>query len=355
MASFDARVYGVSDFLEWRGNQLLDLSPQFQRRGVWTRQAKSFLIDTIIRGKPMPKVIITQELIDGKNVRTVVDGQQRLRAIFEYIAGSFSILKSHNDQYGGLKYDDLPKEVRDEIQKYEVGVDILFGASFADILDIFARINTYSVTLNPQEKLNAKYLGIFKTYSYELGHAAASYFKEGNILSVKAIGRMGEAQLASDVLVALCEGPQTNKNIEKFYKQYENSEDVPTELFEARDLFNKSMAFIGTIYPAEEIKPTNWARQHLFYTLFVVVAHALGGIKGLGDTPRPQLTEAEIPLWRFTLDDISSLYDVFTAEDALIAPKDLQQFIDYSRRRTTDTEARVERAKFVLHRLAAAG
>ena len=61
MKQFDARAYSVADFLEWDGANLLDLSPKFQRRSVWTRAAKSFLIDTILRGKPMPKVLITQK------------------------------------------------------------------------------------------------------------------------------------------------------------------------------------------------------------------------------------------------------------------------------------------------------
>jgi hypothetical protein len=80
MKQFDARSYSVADFVEWAGNNLLDLSPKFQRRSVWTRAAKSFLIDTVLRGKPMPKVLLTQDLVGKRNVRTVVDGQQRIRA-----------------------------------------------------------------------------------------------------------------------------------------------------------------------------------------------------------------------------------------------------------------------------------
>ena len=47
----------------------------------------------------MPKIIITQALVDGKNVRTVVDGQQRLRALLDYINDGFTVSKLHNEQY----------------------------------------------------------------------------------------------------------------------------------------------------------------------------------------------------------------------------------------------------------------
>ena len=55
MKNFDTRVYSISDFLEWHRNGLLELSPDFQRREVWSEKAKSYLIDTILRGNPFQK------------------------------------------------------------------------------------------------------------------------------------------------------------------------------------------------------------------------------------------------------------------------------------------------------------
>ena len=195
MKQFDARSYSVADFLEWESNGLLDLSPKFQRRSVWTRAAKSFLIDTIVRGKPMPKVLLTQDLIGKKNVRTVVDGQQRIRTILEFLAGTFTMLSAHNPEHAGKIFTRLDDDAQGAILQYEVGVDLLYNVNLADLLDIFARINTYSVTLNAQEKLNAKYLGVFKTIAYELGHMYVDYFLDGGVLTEKGVSRMGEAQL----------------------------------------------------------------------------------------------------------------------------------------------------------------
>lgn len=350
MKKFDTRVYSISDFLEWRKTSILDISPEFQRRGVWTRVAKSFLIDTIIRGKPIPKLLITQSLRDQRNIRTVVDGQQRLRSIFEFISNDFTLLKAHNEKYSSKTYSELPEDVQDEILKYEIGVDVLFDVDFKDLLDIFARINTYSVVLNAQEKLNAKYLGVFKTYAYELGREYVDYFVTGEIITRKQISRMGEAQLSSDLLIVLCNGVQTVKNIEKFYRKYETVEDIPEELRVAKENFHSVMAYIGEIYPAEELKNTNWSRPHLFYSLFSVVAHALFGVGALPDE-RPALDETKKSQWRGILDEISARYDLFTDDGAKDIPQDYADFIDYSRRRTTDTEARVKRGQFILSKL----
>ena len=62
MKSFDSRVYSINDFIEWEQQGQLELNPAFQRRPVWSDKAKSYLIDTILRGKPIPKVFIRQRI-----------------------------------------------------------------------------------------------------------------------------------------------------------------------------------------------------------------------------------------------------------------------------------------------------
>lgn len=348
MKTFDARAYSIADFLEWSNNGLLDLSPKFQRRGVWTRAAKSYLIDTILRGKPMPKVLLTQELLDKKNVRTVVDGQQRIRTIIEFVAGGFTVLKAHNSQFSGTYFADLDEDIQTTILQYEVGVDLLYNVSLAEMLDIFARINTYSVTLNRQEQLNAKYLGVFKISAYELGHAYINYILDGEILTEKQVSRMGEAQLASDLLVAMVDGVQTVKNIERLYKKFESFDVPPAEVEHGVMRYHDAMKYVGAIYKPEELAATNWSRPHWFYTLFTCVAHALEPIHRLENCPRPTLNMQTILQWRSALDELSALYTEYTEEKADEVPQEWLRFINYAQRRTTDTEARIERAKFVL-------
>src|SRR5690606_24169820 len=161
MKSFDTRTYSIADFVEWEKNGSLELSPDFQRRSVWSDKAKSYLIDTVLRGKPMPKIIITQRLEGAKNIRVVVDGQQRLRAILEYYNGDFKVSKAHNKELSKYYYSNLPDNLDKEFLKYEIGADLLFDVPYQELLDIFARINSYTVKLEKQEIFNAKYLGFF--------------------------------------------------------------------------------------------------------------------------------------------------------------------------------------------------
>jgi len=296
----------------------------------------------------MPKIIITQEMRDRKNVRVVVDGQQRLRAIIGFIDGDFKISRAHNKQYANCTFDGLSDEAKEDYLKYEIGVDLLYDVPYTEILDIFARINTYTVKLNKQEALNAKYLGYFKQSAYEAGYKYVDYFVEAGILTKANVSRMAEAELSSDILMSLVGGVQTNKNIEKFYELYE---DESGDLEKWVGAFDKIMSYIGSVYSPAELANTNWSRIHLFYSLFLTIAHGLYGVSGIR-VKRPVLTKGNIGKIRSKLDEISSRYDEYTGkDDSLKIPKDYQEFIDYTRRRTTDTSARIYRTSFICKKI----
>src|SRR3989304_4049342 len=100
MNQFLTKTYSVNDFVEWKEGGILELSPKFQRRKVWPQKAKSYLLDSVIRGKPTPKILIREHISTAtrKTMREVVDGQQRLRAIFEYMEDAFPVSRTHNEE-----------------------------------------------------------------------------------------------------------------------------------------------------------------------------------------------------------------------------------------------------------------
>lgn len=348
MKNFDTRTYNISDFIEWNENGHLELSPDFQRRSVWTEKAKSYLIDTIIRGKPIPKILISQRLQGTKNVRIVVDGQQRLRTMLGFYNGDFKISKVHNEEFGGKTFDLLPKEVQNDFLKYELGVDLLFDMPYEDILDIFARINSYTVKLTTQEIYNARYVGYFKQTIFNYGLKYVSYWIDAGILTKANVSRMAEAEMSADLFVSLIDSVRTNKGIETYYKKYEEEEG---ELQKAKEKFDKIMSYIGAIYPSAELKNTNWKRTPLFYTFFTSIGHCLYGLKGLENTPRPKLSEKIVGKIRVALDEISLKYDEYTEDKDAEVPAEYKDFIYYTRRGTTDTAARISRADFVCKKL----
>jgi hypothetical protein len=348
MKSFDSRTYSVNDFVEWDNNRQLILNPRFQRRSVWTDNARSYLMDTIIRGKPMPKVFIRQRInvTTKASVREVVDGQQRLRTILSYIKDGFQVNKRHNHTFGGRYFSQL-SEIDDEIQasilNYEIAVDLLVNIPDPEILDIFSRLNSYAINLNPQERINADHFSPFKTLADDVGHKYAEYFTTSKILSDAEVLRMGDVTLVADLLIAMIEGIKSKKQLRAYYDQYEKQFDHDVE--ELSRHFDDTMVFIDNVF-GESLRQSAFRRIHLFYSLFTAVYHLLFGLPVL-DADRREVTATEYPRIRSRLESVDTILDVDDPAN-LSAPD--RRFLEDSRRATTDTAVRVRRTRFVLDR-----
>ena len=348
MKNFDTRTYSIADIEEWSTADLLDLSPEFQRRSVWRQPAKSYLIDTILRGRPIPKMIFTQRLEGRRNLRTVVDGQQRLRTILEFLDDGFPVSRAHNQELAGFHFSDLSDEQQRAFRKYELGVDLLFDVSYEDMLDIFTRLNAYTVPLSREEKLNASYVGYFKQAVFRAGHQYAEYWLNGKVLRDTEIARMAEAALASDLLILILDGPQSNKVVDSYYEQYEEQEG---NISEARDRIDRIMSVIAEVYPPEDLAKTHWAKTVQFYTLFGALAAIQGLVSQMQDIKSPKLTSNTKSL-RVKLDDFSVRFGAYHPDALSPHIRGLEQYVELSRRRTADKASREYRVRFLAQALA---
>ena len=347
MKSYDSRTYSINDFIEWDAGKQLELNPRFQRRPVWTDKAKSFLIDTILRGKPIPKVFIRQKInVSTKtSVREVVDGQQRLRTILSFVKDGFSVSSRQNPNYGGLLFSQLPEEVQAQVLAYEMSVDLLINLPDSEILDIFSRLNSYAVVLNEQERINADHFGPFKTLCDKIGHKYYKYWTDQGILTARQIMRMLEVNLVADIFIAFLEGIKSKKQVKKFYDLYESNFDYSGDELEQR--FDQVISLIANLYP-EGLSDTEFRRLHIFYSLVTAIAHREFGLPNMEQWMRGTNTSAET--LRNRLERIEQL---FCEPDLAKLNKDEQQFLTDARRATTDEPVRARRTAFLLKLLAA--
>ena len=102
-------AYTPLDFTTWRESGALSLAPKFQRRGVWGRPAKAYLIDTMIRGLPVPPIYLRVRQSDDKKrtIREVIDGQQRISAVLDFLDGKFALTPSLDAPYAGKEFKNL--------------------------------------------------------------------------------------------------------------------------------------------------------------------------------------------------------------------------------------------------------
>lgn len=140
----------------------IDPTPDYQRPPAWTRKQKQLLIDTILRGYDIPKMYWQRLENDPQHEFAVVDGQQRLRTVWEFCGGEFPLAKDADPvgdtKIAGKRYDDLDFDLRSKFDIYALDVVIVEDAIQTDeedeVRDMFLRLQN-GTTLKAQEKRNA--------------------------------------------------------------------------------------------------------------------------------------------------------------------------------------------------------
>jgi Protein of unknown function DUF262 len=218
--------YRIADFLEWSKEKRLELNPKFQRGDVWSPASKTFLIDTILRKLPIPKVYLRTrvDVVTQKSIREVVDGQQRLRAIINFANNGFALSK-RAEEFVGKKYGTLTTLQQEEFLAYPISVDSLLNASDNDVLEIFARLNSYTVTLTPAEKRHGKFQGDFKWAIRSASKNWSSLWTDFDILSTKDRTRMLDDSLTAEMVSILMEGV-TDGGQPKIDTLYKNNDNI---------------------------------------------------------------------------------------------------------------------------------
>lgn len=287
--SYVPTQFRVSDFLTWQRASQLDLNPPFQRRSVWKPGARSFLVDTVVRGLPIPLVFLRErlDLVSGESVREVVDGQQRLRTILGFVDPTclpdykpkdhFTVLDIHNEDIADKNFDELSATVRRRILTYRFSVQILpESLSDANVLDIFARLNSTGQRLSFQELRNAAYFGVCKTLMYELAFEQTKRWIDWQVLTGDQVARMAEVELTSDLVYNIIHGlsGKSQPRLDKMYKEFDKH-------FPGRDLiqtrFREVMATIDE-YLGRSIAGTVYRAEVHFFTLFAFTYDLMYGL-----------------------------------------------------------------------------
>ncbi len=286
-------TYTPLDFINWRESGSLILVPKFQRRDVWTLPARSSLIDTLIRGFPIPPLYlrVTQSEDRTKLIREVVDGQQRISATLRYVDNKYALSRSLDAPYAGKRFSELTSSDQDAIREYSFICEVLHGVSDANVLEMFARLNQYSVQLNAQELRNGRYFGYFKRSAYSLAHEHLEFWRRNHVFTERSIARMLEVELTSELMVAQIDGMQDKKkSINRFYKEFDREfplmAQVESQFRSALDMIDRAMG--------DSIPDSEFRRPPLFYSLFCVVYHHAFGLHDQRlSTPRKRLAERQ--------------------------------------------------------------
>lgn len=284
-------------YRDYRDGNLL-VNRKYQRKLVWSTDEKRALIDSILRGYPIPLILLAERPdVYGAGKYEIVDGIQRLNAIFGYIEQSFDTNGSFFDvtqfptakQHADSGLFAIQTGVRllaprdcARVLDYQLALTIYPTREEAQITELFGRINSGGRQLSPHEQRQAgvvsRFSSVVRTVAAELrgdvsqdvlllsqmpeisvesGREPHGYGVQAEdtlwcrqgILSIKQLKESEDEQFVADIAASIVMGEPLAVSREMLDTLY----DPTTQ--EGRDLERKAISY-GTDRLRDEIKFT---------------------------------------------------------------------------------------------------
>ena len=134
----------------------IDTRPDYQRPAVWKLSNKQLLVDTILRGYDIPKFYWKE---NNKDNFEVIDGQQRIRTIWDFHENKFKLAKDtvqiDDEDISNKYYKDLSINMRKKFDMYLIDVVIVYDVEKDDeTREMFLRLQN-GIPLRAQNKRHA--------------------------------------------------------------------------------------------------------------------------------------------------------------------------------------------------------
>jgi hypothetical protein len=173
------------EILDTSSDAILQI-PEHQRFYVWKETKQIPLIDSIMIDNPIPLMVFTEEVINGKIITFVQDGQQRLITIQKFMLGEF--------QWNNKNYGDFDEDERYNFLGYKITCEIIKNPTVEQISRIFERLNSGKPLTDNDKFWNRRTSPIVSFALDELiNHVELkSYFK-------KYVGKVAEGKTRSQL------------------------------------------------------------------------------------------------------------------------------------------------------------
>lgn len=241
---FDSKTgdFDVKYVTQRMGSGSLIVDDSYQRRSVWIKRDKIRLIESVLNSYLIPPIYFWDRETDPKTGDTfthIVDGQQRITALSDYIDNSFKLESNYLslpladaegiEGYQNKYFEQLSGEDQVKIWNYQLTV-ITLGQSFniEEIRAIFVRLNLTDYSLNHQEKRHAGKEGLFSDSANDI--STATFWEDNSLFTSTDMRRMGDVQFCASLLLLARRGivnESTQTSLNKAYDDYK--EDYPDQ------------------------------------------------------------------------------------------------------------------------------
>lgn len=343
-------AYSVAEYCQQMARKEITINQEYQRSDrVWPPAARSFLIETMLLGYPIPKLSLYQvtDIRSRTSIKEIVDGQQRSKAIFDYFNDEYRLSRSLEfEDIRGRRLSELDEEYQHRFLDYSIPTNLFVSAVPQDIREMFRRINSYTVPLNPEEQRHAVFQGDFKWFIYRLSRRYENAFLNMGVFTEKQIVRMADTKLLTEVCHALVDGIKTTnkRSLDELYRRFDKRFPVE-EWLEGH--IEKAMTRLISL---EEVHQSPLMRPYVMYSLILAMVHIESPIETLANAyhkDSPARFKRDI-----TIANLSRLAEALEdPEEILRGPKDedpkLKEFVRASSEQTNVASQREARFKLL--------
>ncbi len=247
----------IEKLVNWLNNDKIDLNPSYQRNFIWSTKDQNELIDTILKGFPLPNFFIYQKPSGNFDM---VDGQQRTTTIYSFINGEISSSKNS----GKKKIN----EVRSEFLNYKLPIIFIKNVQDEKLLnDFYVLINKKGKQLNTPEVNKSEH---YDKNFLKLANEVLIYqkFIDLNLFTESSSKRMNDRAFVEELLGYLKMGIKEKKYpVNTLYE-----EDISDEEYiELKNQFHKVIDIIHDFNEITPINKTRYKQKNDFFTLFTFV------------------------------------------------------------------------------------
>jgi hypothetical protein len=325
------------------------INTNYQRSDkVWPRPAQSFLIETILLGFPIPKLFLHQktDIRARTSLKEVVDGQQRTRTVVDFYHDKYRLGRKLADvpEASGLTYSELSDDLKERFLNYTLNFDTFVGASDEEVREVFRRMNSFTVPLNPEEQRHAIYQGPFKWFVRQIAVDYDDAFIRAGTFSGKQIVRMQDTKLITEIAAAYFNGITTTnkKQLDQTYRDRDKGDSFDGEA----QLDNAFRTAMDLVFSFNELFNTELLRRaYVVYSFVLAAMHV--------SAPVPTLTTHFDMAGRAKLDRDAQLVNLSALADALAGSESetYPQFYKASSDRTNVASQRATRFEWLCRAL----
>lgn len=249
------------------------LDSDFQREDVWNNERKAELIESVLMGLPLPIFYFNQDKY-GRLI--VIDGRQRLTALFDFMNDKFALMKLKVlSEENKKKFSDLTPLLQSRIEDYQIQAHVIMPPTPDRLkFDIFDRVNRGGMQLNKQEIRNALYQGASTKLLREL--AESETFMQATDYAFLKEKRMKDKYLLTRFIAIYL--LRNDKLVDEKGELYCYKDDID-------ELLGKAMEYLNTIDSEELSEIKNVVLSSLQKSLYYCGKDAFRLMKNERKTP----------------------------------------------------------------------